>query len=123
MVYFWWETHLEIQHKFHWAEVWDDRAHKEVHVTTSNTYVLSSQSSLTGDKKAPDFGDEQLSGVSPEEVARAAVERASRNREAVIVTASHWPTEAIGSQNRLSAVKVCPDDSLNDVAEKIGKFG
>ena len=29
MVYFWSETHLEIQHKFHWAEVWDDRAHKE----------------------------------------------------------------------------------------------
>lgn len=125
MVYLWSDAHPEIQHKFHWEQVWDDRAHKEVHVTTSNTYVLSSQSSLTGDKNAPDVGDEQqLSGVSPEEVARAAVERANRKREAVIVTASHWPKEPMGSgwKNRLSAVKVCPDDSVDDVAEEIGEL-
>ena len=86
----------------------------------SRTYILSSKRRLSGAGSTADAELTRVSDVTPEEVGRAALEVARREKEDVVITASHWPAVPIGAlRTRLSAVEVAPDDLLSYVVGEI----
>ena len=88
------------------------------------TYTISRERRLSGQQSMSDASFEQrIADVSREEVAEAAQERANREHENIIITATHWPEVPLGSgsRNRFSGVRVCPGDSLDDIVEQIRK--
>ena len=89
-------------------------------MTQSRTYTISSQRELSGDPGVANSRYEQhMTCPTPEPAARAALERATQHDEPVIITATHWQLEPLGTRNRLSAVKVCPNDNLHEIVEQI----
>ena len=93
------------------------KSSQEKDMEQSKTYIISRKLSSSAAPGLADLrGEKHMSGASPEEVSRVAIDEARIEDECVVITALHWPQCPVGSRNRLSSVVVSSSDKLEDSA-------
>ena len=86
-------------------------------------YSITAERAMSGDSDLTAGVGVTTLVTSRDRAAQVAVDRAKDEDEPMILTADHWPKTPLGDgeHNRLSAIRVCPGDTYDDVQVQIDK--